>query len=174
MIHVLDEGDAQMRDIDVPVKTAAGRRELSERRHALHARQRTLLIAIHGEYTLHELRRQFQALGDVDAIIDELHGAGLVEPQRIAAAIAPAAPVAAAAVEAIITPLQLARQFMNETAVAALGLRAFLFTLKIEKCYSKPDLEALMPEYRRVMGKARNAPYAEAMVLRAEAMLAKA
>jgi hypothetical protein len=162
-----------MRDIDVPVKTAAGRRELSERRHSLHARQRTLLIAIHGEHTLQELRRQFQALGDVDAIVDDLHGAGLVEPRSVAAAIAPGA-VEALPPEETITPLQLARQFINETAVAALGLRAFLFTLKLEKCYSKADLEALLPEYRRVMGKARNVPYAAAMVQRAEAMLAKA
>ena len=163
-----------MRDIDVPVKTAAGRRELSERRHALHARQRTLLIAIHGEHTLQELRRQFQALGDVDAIVGDLYGAGLVEPQSVAAAIAPGAAAEATAPEETISPVQLARQFINETAVAALGLRAFLFTLKIEKCYSKPELEALFPEYRRVMGKARNAPYAQAMVQRAEAMLAKA
>ena len=163
-----------MRDIDVPVKTAAGRRELSERRHALHARQRTLLIAIHGEHTLQELRRQFQGLGDVDAIIGDLYGAGLVEPQSVAAAIAPGAATETMAPEETITPVQLARQFMNETAVAALGLRAFLFTLKIEKCYSKQELEALFPEYRRVMGKARNAPYAQAMVQRAEAMLAKA
>ncbi|MET0226425.1 MAG: hypothetical protein ABW187_08305 [Dokdonella sp.] len=164
-----------MRDIDVLVKTAAGRRELSERRHPLHARQRTLLIAIHGEHTLQELRRQFQALGDVDAIVGDLYGAGLVEPQSVAAAIAPGAAMEALAAdeEETLSPLQLARQFMNETAVAALGLRAFLFTLKLEKCYSKPDLEALLPEYRRVMGKARNAPYAQAMVQRAEAMLAK-
>jgi hypothetical protein len=176
-----------MRDSDIPVKTEAGRREIGERRRGLQSRQRTLLIAIHGEHAVTELRRQFQAMGDVDAMLDELAAAGLIEPRSAAvadvstpdtASVAVAPPDASARADEIsatddeaLSPLQLARQFMNETAVAALGLRAFLFTLKLEKCYSKEELVALMPEYQRVMSKARNAPFANAMVQRATDML---
>jgi hypothetical protein len=86
-----------MRDSDVPVKTEAGRRELVERRHALQPRQRTMLISIHGEHALVDLRRQFQVLGDVDAIIAELQAAGLIEPQGAQAA----EPVVAAVAEPV-------------------------------------------------------------------------
>lgn len=172
-----------MRDRDVPVKTAAGRRELGERRHALNPRQRSLLIAIHGEQTLLDLRRQFQALGDVDALLDELHDAGLIEAAGAAEAEAPA-PTAklVAAIDTVpeevpedaATATRLARQFMNETTVAVLGLRAFLFTKKLQRCGSAEDLRALLPEYRRMIGKVKSAQFAEAVALRAASLLAKA
>ena len=172
-----------MRDSDIPVKTEAGRREIGERRRGLHSRQRTLLIAIHGEHSTADLRQQLHALGDVDAMLDELQHDGLIEPRSTAAP--PPAPVLAgtvtgeipaipAAEDEPLSPLQIVRQFMNETAVAALGLRAFLFTLKLEKCYSKDELVALMPEYQRVMGKARDRHFANAMVQRATDMLDRA
>ena len=169
-----------MRDSDIPVKTEAGRRELGERRLPLHPRQRAMLIAIHGEHTVAELQRQFQALGQVEGILDELETAALIEPVRSAST--PPPPSATAPVPAkqpyvhddVLTPLQTARRFMNETVVATLGLRAFLFTLKLEKCYSKEELAALLPEYRRVLGKARNEGFAEAMRERAQALIARA
>jgi hypothetical protein len=171
-----------MRDSDIPVKTEAGRRELGERRLALHPRQRALLIAIHGEHTIGVLRRQFQALGPVESILDELETAALIEPLRATVApppsSAPPAPPSSRQPfvhdDDVMTPLQAARQFMNETAVATLGLRAFLFTLKLEKCYSRDELIALLPEYRRVLGKARNEGFADAMRDRAQALIARA
>lgn len=160
-----------MREADIPVKTEEGRREITERRHPLSVRQRSLLIAIHGEHPLLELRRQFRGLGDVDALIDQLCAAGLVQAKADLTATASPVQAFAPAADPCLSPLRLARKFMSDTAVSTLGLRSFLFTLKLEKCYSKSDLDALLPEYRRVMLKAKNTAFAEAMVRRAEAMM---
>lgn len=157
-----------MRDNDIPVKTDGGVREIEARQHKLHARTRSLLIAIHGEQPVAELKRQFQAIGDVGAILDELEKLGLIA----ARGTAQAAPAASAATG--LPPLQLARAFINETAVATLGLRAFLFTLKLERAYTKAELTDLLPEYRRVLAKAKDDAFADAMVQRAQRMLAAA
>lgn len=162
-----------MLDTAIPEKTEAGARELGERRHKLHARTRSLLIAIHGQQTAAELKRQFQAIGDVGGILDELEKLGLVVAQGARTPLAPTTPAAAGATVAL-PPLQLARAFINETAVAALGLRAFLFTLKLERAYTKAELNDLVPEYRRVLAKAKGETFAEAMVRRVEEMLAEA
>lgn len=154
-----------MRDAAVPRKTAQGQRELVERRHKLHARSRSLLIAVHGEHSVAELKQQFAALGDVGGILGELARLGLI------AVDAPAQEVPAAAV---LPPLQLARAFINETAVAALGLRAFVFTLKLERCYTRDELSALLPEYRRVLAKAKSDDFAASMAARAQQILARA
>ena len=159
-----------MLDTAIPEKTDSGARELGERRHKLHARTRSLLIAIHGQQTAAELKRQFQAIGDVGGILDELERLGLIVAQS-----SPSAPAAAStSVSAALPPLQLARAFINETAVAALGLRAFLFTLKLERAYTKAELTELLPEYRRVLAKAKDETFADAMTRRVEAMLAQA
>ena len=155
-----------MQDSATPVKTEHGVRELGERKHKLHARTRSLLIAISGQQSAGELKRQFQAIGDVGGILDELERLGLIVAhggQTVAEPTAPALP-----------PLQLARAFINETAVATLGLRAFLFTLKLERAYTKAELTELLPEYRRVLAKAKGDAFADAMTGRVEAMLAQA
>jgi hypothetical protein len=162
-----------MQDSVVPIKTEQGIRELAERRHKLHARARSLLIAIHGGQPVADLKRQFQAIGDVGSILDELENLGLITAAR--GAIAANAPSSAPSAENEgLPPLQLTRAFINETAVAALGLRAFLFTLKLERAYTKAELNELLPEYRRVLAKAKGDVFAEAMTRRAEQMLARA
>lgn len=159
-----------MLDSAIPEKTDQGVRELGERRHKLHARTRSLLIAIHGQQSAAELKRQFQAIGDVGGILDELERLGLIVAQGSATPSAAKSSTAATA----LPPLQLARAFINETAVAALGLRAFLFTLKLERAYTKAELTELLPEYRRVLAKAKDEAFADAMTRRAQQMLDQA
>ncbi len=166
-----------MRDTDVPNKTMAGRAEITARKLHLNPRQRTVLIAINGHQSMQELRKQFRVLGDVDAIIGELSASGLLQVSGTAGAapVSRATPTPAAAHatsdESQLPPISLVRQFMNESSVAALGLRAFMFTLKLEKCYSKDELLGLLPEYERVLGKAKDPDYATAMTRQAKAML---
>ncbi|GMV28248.1 MAG: hypothetical protein AMXMBFR59_03730 [Rhodanobacteraceae bacterium] len=164
-----------MLDSAVPRKTLQGQRELVDRRQKLHARSRSLLIAVHGAHSVAELKRQFAALGDIGSILDELSALGLiaVDGKPIAGA-ANAAAAAAPSPEAELPPLQLARAFINETAVAALGLRAFLFTLKLERCYTKAELTELLPEYHRVLSKAKGEEFAVAMAMRVEDILRRA
>ena len=166
-------GDFKVRDNDVPDKTAAGREEINARKLGLNPRQRTLLISLHGTQTMRELREIFRVLGDVDTLVEELLAAG-VAIANANAANDPGSAVPAKAPDPVDVPsVAFVRQFMNETAVAALGLRAFLFTLKLERCYGKAELVDLLPEYQRVLAKARDEYYATAMTRRAEEMLAR-
>jgi hypothetical protein len=159
-----------MKSSDIPVKTDAGNRELSLRAHKLSPRVRSLLIVIHGTDTVAELSQSFQAFGDVGASLNELAGLGLITVRESSTA---AAPMQAANAPDIMPPAPQAKQFLNETAVAVLGLRAFLFTLKLEHCYTVEELRAILPEYRRVVGKAKGEEFAAAMAARAEAILSR-
>lgn len=172
-----------MLDDSIPAKTAAGRMEVAQRSLRLGARQRTVLVSINGERTLDTVRRQFESFGDVGALIAELATAGLIEfsttsptvatRNEAAAAIqAVAAPVAAPVAHAATSPLQTARKFMNDTVVSVLGLRAFMFTLKIEKCATGRDLFDLLPEFRRQLRKVVTNAEVNAHHEQAEALLA--
>ncbi len=138
---------------DIPGKTVAGQREIGLRAHKLSPRARSLLIMIHGTQTVAELSRSMQSLGDVGAILSELHGLGLIAVGTAGSA-AHAAQAQLPSVEATQL-VQEAKQLLNQTAVAALGLRAFLFTLKLEHCYTGDELRGIIAEYRRVITKAK-------------------
>lgn len=148
-----------MLDNVIPVKTEAGRQEIESRTHRLGPRHRTVLIAINGQRQLGEVRRQFESFGDVAGLIGELAEAGLIEftgngPTTEAANEPGPPPVAAAEMPAdAITPAAAARKFMNNSVVDHLGLRAFLFTLKLERCDSQREFLEILPEYRRQLRK---------------------
>ena len=65
-----------------------------------------------------------------------------------------------------------AKSFMNETVVNALGIRAFMFTLRLERCVTRADLEALMPDYHKALRKAATEPEAKAIEARMRELLA--
>ncbi len=167
-----------MLDRSIPAKTDAGRLEIEQRTLRLGARQRTVLISINGERTLGEIRRQFESIGNVDAMIGELADAGLIEiaggmPAANATELVPE-PVPAAAVPADdLAPLPAARKYMNDTVVTHLGLRAFLFSLRIEKCYTKRELFELLPEFRRQLRKVVDNDRVNACHEEAEALIAR-
>ena len=157
-----------MKPTDVPVKTQAGSRELSQRQFKLSPRARSLLIVIHGTETVAELSRTLHALGDIDEALNQLHGLGLIDLRGGAAN----APVYAG--DDALPSVQQAKQFINDSAVAVLGLRAFLFTLKLEHCYTEVEIRGILPEFERVVTKARDANFASIMVKRVENLLARA
>lgn len=161
-----------MNPSDVPVKTDAGNRELSQRTHKLSSRVRSLLIVIHGTDTVAQLAQSFHAFGDVDASLNELAKLGLIAV-RSGSSVATAPQMPAANAPDIVPPAPQAKQLLNESAVAVLGLRAFLFTLKLEHCYTAEELRGILPEYRRVIAKAKGEPFADAMVKRVEDILAR-
>lgn len=181
-----------MYDDAIPVKTAAGRQEIEQRTLRLGQRHRTVLIAINGERKLDAVRRQFEAFGDVTALIGELAEAGLIEflgppandvrapaVTAVPAAVAPAAPAAPApaaaapAEAAVLSALPQARQFMNDMVVRHLGLRAFLLSLKLEKCASANELRELLPELRRQLRKSLDNAAVNAFHEQAEALIAR-
>jgi hypothetical protein len=160
-----------MKPTDVPIKTDAGNRELGQRVHKLTSRARSLLIVIHGTETVADLSRTFHGFGDVDGSLNELAALGLIAARTDGVTLA-ATQMPAANASDILAPAQQAKQLLNESAVAVLGLRAFLFTLKLEHCYSVDELRGILPEYRRVVSKAKGGEaFAGAMAARAEAIL---
>jgi hypothetical protein len=159
---------------DVPLKTAAGQREIGQRALKLTPRARSLLIMIHGTDTVADLSHSMRSLGGVPTILNELATLGLISGVA-AGALAQQPEVHASD---IAPPTQQVKQLLNETAVAALGVlgtfAAFRFTLKLEHCYSAEELRGIIPEYRRVVGKAKGDEFADAVIRRAEVLLAEA
>jgi hypothetical protein len=49
-----------------------------------------------------------------------------------------------------------AKQFINDTVVDALGVRAFMFTLKLERCSTLADLVDMLPDYAKAIAKGRS------------------
>lgn len=156
----------------VPQKTEAGRREVELREHKLPWQLRALLIETNGERTVADLTHVFKTHDATVAALSELQAYGLIE-------------IADASVELPklivgegITPLQQARQLLNDTAVGSAGvlggIAAFRFTLKVEHCYSAEEIRTLFPDYRKLVGKSKGADYAEAVLDRVEKLLDQA
>ncbi len=153
----------------VPRKTDAGRREIESREHKLAWQVRALLIETNGERSVADLVHVFKTYEATVAALEELRALGLIEiaeddvelPRLIAGDG--------------ITPLQQARQLLNDTAVGSLGvlggIAAFRFTLKIERCYTVDELRAVFPDYRKLVAKSKGADYAESMLARVEELL---
>jgi len=81
----------------IPVKTAAGRQEIDERKHKLGPRHRMVLISINGERTVAGIRQQFAAINEIDHVLDELAAGGMIEVADDGElAIQAAAPIVAA------------------------------------------------------------------------------
>ncbi len=66
-----------------------------------------------------------------------------------------------------------ARKFMNNTVVDHLGLRSFLFTLKLERCDSQADFLEILPEYRRQLRKVLDNAVVNTLHEEAEALIAR-
>ena len=60
---------------------------------------------------------------------------------------------------------------MNDTAVNSLGLKAFFFTLKLEKCATVADLKPLAGAYREAIAKGSGDAEAEVLSQRLQALL---
>jgi len=153
------------------VRTAAGNDEIKERRFKLNPKQRALLILIDGSRTAAFHREQARRLGLPADALDQLQGLGLVgEPET--AAPSTAEPTAGAVSESV-RRFMAARQLMNDAVVDALGLRAFFFTLKIERTGNLDDLRGLLPEYTRQLRRAHGPEVADELIGRAGQLLAE-
>ena len=169
---------------DIPVKTTAGTEEVSRRSRKLPPRLRTMLIMVDGGMTAAQLRQAAVTLGAPADWLESLASQGLVELQARAQAQAVAASVAAEPDRAQAPPaarqapsmsdperFRAAQKFMNDSAVDALGLRAFFFTLKLEKCFSCDDLRAQLPEFTRLVTKGSGEAAARVLSARARDIL---
>jgi hypothetical protein len=184
--------NTNMQDDYIPTKTTEGQQEIAQRSRKLSPRQRMLLISISGNSSVAELRKQFGSVGDFNELMRNLAELELINlptaavvaeipnpPPPVtntkpAAAIAPALTTAAEPVVHAPPPtgVAAAKQLMNETAFANLGMGAYMFTLKLEHCYSGEELLELLPDFTRVLTTAKGEPYAVDLHQRIEVMLA--
>jgi hypothetical protein len=151
-------------------KTDKGLEEIRSRGKNLRGRMRTMLILIDPSKTVDELRASAARIGVEPEFLDTLLRDGYV------AAVAGTEGAPAAQAPRVVSRDELARfraakSFINETVVDALGVRAFLFTLKLERCSTREELAALLPDYAKSIRKFRGEAETRLLVERATELL---
>jgi hypothetical protein len=166
-----------MNDNQVYVKTTLGSEELKSRARRLPSRVRTMLIMVDGMQSLAQLNAAAASIGAPDACMTFLLEQGLIQAKPKPAPRVPAgSAVATHADQAVDIPIELeateltdaarylaAQKLMNDSAVDALGLRAFFFTLKLERAFTCEDLRAALPDFGKALAKGKD-PAAAALI----------
>jgi hypothetical protein len=160
-------------------RTAKGQDEIANRRKSLKGKLRTVLFLIDPGKPVDAILEQAALIGaPADALaqlaaegyIEELggQGAGAVAseglPRAANSAAAGTAPAPPLSIEDEVANFRLAKAFMNDTIVDALGIRAFTFTLRLERCSTRDDLSALLPDYTEALLKKLERPAVRALV----------
>jgi len=149
-------------------RTAKGHEEITQGRKSLKGKLRTVLFLIEAGKSVDDIQRQVLLIGaPADAI------AQLAEAGYIAEIGQPGAPMpeSARTLDDRIASFRVAKAFMNETIVDALGIRAFGFTLRLERCATADDLIALMPAYTEALLKKLDREATRALVERMRELL---
>ena len=155
-------------------KTDKGLEEIRSRGKNLRGRLRTMLILIDPSKTDAELRTSAAQIGVEPEFLETLLRDGYV---ALVGGMDTAGSASGEATPRVVTRDELARfraakAFINETIVDALGVRAFLFTLKLERCSTRADLTALLPDYEKAIRKFRGEAETQLLVERAHELLA--
>jgi hypothetical protein len=160
---------------DIYSKTALGLQEVGNRKMKLVPRLRTMLILIDGHQPAFILQEEAGKLGAPDDFLAQLLGMHLIE--KIGSAISQESKAAdkqsnqpAVAVDEF-TRFRAAKDLMNITVVDALGIRAFFFTLKLERAGNLADLRELVGPYRDAIAKGSGAEEARVFTERLNSML---
>lgn len=184
---------------DLVDKTEQGLLEIRTRALRLAPRLRGMLIMIDGRQTVGQLQDAAAQAGAPDDFLQQLLQQGLIvlrpaparasraglstlppntvpppmaEPPSVPATPPPTPPTSLPlSSEAETDRVLEVRGQMSSTVVAALGLRSYFFTLKLEHCVNRADLLALLPEYERVLSKARDPVTAQALAARMRDLL---
>jgi hypothetical protein len=166
------------------IKTPLGIDEIQNRTLNLPPRLRTMLIMIDGHKPLSVLKESAAKFSCPEDFIESLLATALIaklsvaeSPSPVPGAIATASLVssgsnAAAAIAAAPTmpeqPIQdeyarfrIAKDFMNSAVVNSLGIKAFFFTLKLERAGTVDDLRGLVKPFQDALTKATNAAEAD-------------
>jgi hypothetical protein len=158
-----------MNSSDIVVKTAKGAEEVKTRSRNLPQRLRTMLILIDGSLNVQQLLEAAAKLGVASDFLEILQHQGLVEIN--ASANIPTTSMAQPDADEA-QRFRAAQKFMNDTVVDALGFRAFFFTLKLEKCFTRADLGGLIDDYAKAITKGSGEDVARVLRARARELLA--
>jgi hypothetical protein len=151
-------------------KTDKGLEEIRFRGKNLRGRLRTMLILIDPSKTENDLRASAVRIGVEPDFLETLLRDGFVAPVA-ESETGPAYQAPRVVTRAERARFRAAKSFINETIVDALGVRAFLFTLKLERCSTRADLAALLPDYEKAIRKFRGEAETKLLVERANELL---
>ena len=152
-------------------RTEKGQVEISQSKKSLPAKLRTVLFLVDPAKDAAEIQRQILLMGAPAGALNDLVTGGYVAP--VAEFNAPLKG-STRSIEDQVAHFRVAKAFMNETIVDALGIRAFMFTLKLEKCATAADLSTLLPDYAQALLKKVDREAVRAMVERARELIADA
>jgi hypothetical protein len=161
-------------------KTRAGAEEIKNRKVKISSKLRTMLILIDGTKPAFLLREEAQTLGVDENFLEQLEQLNLIERvgavatgQFAAFVQGDVAEVGGPALAGMdkVARFRMAQQFMNDTAVNALGIKAFFFTLKLERCATVADLGQLAQAYHDAIAKAAGQAEADVLTRRVHELL---
>jgi len=152
-------------------RTPKGQEEISQSKKTLPAKLRTVLFLIEADKDIRDIERKITLLGAPPDALMQLVNGGYVAPVT-----AFNAPITAStqSIEEQIRQFRVAKAFMNETVVDALGIRAFMFTLKLERCATAADLATLLPDYTQALLKKLDREAVRALVEHTRELLSAA
>jgi len=152
-------------------RTSKGQEEIGAARKSLPAKLRTVLFLVEPDKDITEIQRRIALIGAPTDALQQLVSGGYVAP--VGAFNAPVVGPAESIVDQVAA-FRVAKAFMNETVVDALGIRAFMFTLKLERCATAADLATILPEYGEQLQKKLDRDAARALVERSRELIAAA
>lgn len=138
-------------------RTQKGHDEIANQRKTLKGKLRTALFLIDPGKSADAVQQQVALMGGPPDALAQLAADGYIAEIGASgggatAAASPAAP-AVAATDDELASFRVAKAFMNDTIVDALGMRAFVFTLRLERCSTRADLAQLLPDYAQALSK---------------------
>ena len=154
-------------------KTDLGVREVTERKIKLPPRLRTMLILVDGHQPALILEEEAKTIGAPPDFFEKLLDMQLIKKIGTVTSQVLTAPdnIASLPVADEYTRFRVAKDFMNVTIVDGLGIRAFFFTLKLERAGNLADLRELIGAYGEAITKGSGADQARVFTERLRAML---
>jgi hypothetical protein len=137
-------------------RTEAGEAAMRDRSSKVLPKLRALLHFIDGKRNRLDLNAVIIKLSAPMGSIAELESLGLVE-----AMVDGAGETWASDLNDPVVRLRTVHGFMTDTIVDAIGLRAFLFILKLERCSSMADYRALAERHHQLISKATTPQHAQ-------------
>ena len=131
-------------------RTQKGHDEIVNQRKTLKGKLRTILFLVDPAKPVYAIQQQVALMGGAPDALAQLVAEGYIaEVGGAGASVAPAV----SATDDELASFRVAKAFMNDAIVDALGMRAFVFTLRLERCATRADLAALLPDYTQALAK---------------------
>ena len=136
-------------------RTEKGHGEIVEGRRNLRGKVRTLLFLIDPAKSAEQIEHQAAQIGAAYEQLAQLITDGYIVELDIGGATPANDAIAGVTEIDEAGRFRIAKAFMNDTIVDAMGIRAFVFTLRLERCATRADLKALLRDYERSLAKKR-------------------